>query len=271
MKTYLLLTLILVVGAGIWPEVSVAAIKYGSGYYTNLCGSGTQATAYTCDNRCSPTTGTCSATNDGAVRYVCRGNWNQCLENESGWTNGISLGDPGCDYTTQLSVYDHKCRNSDGSWDSTCRLLGYMVWYSGDCRPGVAGYTTGVPQSPTPTPTRAPTSKFSSPTPSVKVTPTVMVSPTLSKTQPICNKTCTLNSDCATGFVCQNKTCRNKDCPSDNTCFCNLTATSSGKLGGNGTTVSPETGAPLWLMVLGILGLGYMGLKVLHVGKVLWG
>ena len=249
--------------AGVVPSGVLAGLKYGAGYYTNLCGTGTLATAYACSNGCNPITGICTSSANGAVRYVCLGNWNQCLENEAGWVNGVSVGDPGCDNTVQLSIYDHKCRREDGSWDGSCRLLGYMVWYSGDCRPAVAGYTTGIPVLPTTTLTPVPSSKFSTPTPQTKI------SPTLTKTQGVCNKACGVDEDCTSGLFCENKVCRNKDCPVDKTCFCSIVATSTITPVVGGAT-SPETGMSMWLWGLGILGLGYLGLKVIKIGKILW-
>ena len=239
--------------SGVVPRSVLAGLKYGTGYYSNLCGTGTAATAYTCNNGCSPATGTCTTTGDGAVRYVCQGNWNQCLENEIGWVNGVSVGDPGCDNTVQLSIYDHKCRRDDGTWDVPCQLLGYMVWYSGDCRPGVAGYTTGIPLLPTSTPK-----------------PTPKISPTVSKTQGACNKTCVTDTDCTSGLFCDNKVCRNRDCPLDKTCFCSTSSITPTGVPAVGGATSPETGISLWLIGLGILGLGYLGIKVLHIGKILW-
>lgn len=249
--------LFLVAGA-VFPHQARAALSFGGGVYTNLCGTGTQATAYRCTADCNPETGTCTAENEGAVRYVCLGNWNQCLENESGWGNGVSLGNPGCGNTVQLSVYDKKCRKEDGSWDFSCKLLGYMVWYSGACRTGV---------TPLPTVSVA-VSKFSSPTPSLALSP----KPTLISSQPQskCDSLCQINSDCSQGLTCIDGVCRNKDCPADKTCFCQgegqvkASATASGKL------QSPETGFSAWIWVLGAVVLGWAGYKIIRLGRVLW-
>src|SRR5690606_40062787 len=40
------------------------------------------------------------------------------------------------------SDLDKQCRRSDGSWDDSCKLLDYMVWYSGDCKQNTPPKTT---------------------------------------------------------------------------------------------------------------------------------
>jgi len=247
------------------PGLAWASLKMGTGYYTNLCGSGTAATTYSCFNGCSVDTGTCTATNNGAVRYQCLGNWNQCLENESSWSNGVSLGDPGCGNTVQLAVYDRKCRREDGTWDGLCRLLGYMVWYSGDCRPGVAGYATGIPQAPTVTALPTTTSKFSTPVPTSRV----IATPTLAKTQIACGKACNTDNDCSSGLFCENRLCRNRDCPLDKSCFCS--PVTGGALDEeNQATESPKTGGQVWILGVGLLVMGFAGFKLAKLGRILW-
>lgn len=250
-----------------------AAMSYGEGYYTNLCGSGTRADKYTCDTGCNPLTGQCGGKNNGAVRYVCVGNWDQCLENENGWTNSVFLGDPGCGNTVQLSLYDKSCRRNDGSWDDNCRLLGYMVWFSGQCRPGVTTFPTkGITVTP------AITTKFSSPTtiptPTVKSTPTITGVPTVkpspvpTKAVSVCNRACGPSNQCGAGFLCVSGVCRNPSCSGEKTCFCgqvNSASTASGSLN------TPDTGVPAWLMILGLALAGLVGTKVYRFGRELWG
>ena len=142
--TWLAIIAFLVFGAGV--GVAKAAIAYGTGYYVNLCGGGTAAAQYNCNAGCSPTSGACESGNNGAVKYTCVGKWNQCVESESGWSGREEVGNPGCNRTVQLSLFDKKCRREDGGWDQTCQLLGYMVWYSGECG-GPTPQVTQIPQA----------------------------------------------------------------------------------------------------------------------------
>jgi len=122
---FALLDLLIFIGAA-FPGAGVvrAALTLGNGYYTNLCDSGTNAIYYSCDKGCNPSAGTCTSSNSGAVKYVCAGNWNQCLESESLWSNFEQMNDTGCGQTVQLSLFDKKCRRDDGPWENSCRLLG---------------------------------------------------------------------------------------------------------------------------------------------------
>jgi hypothetical protein len=259
-----------------------AATSYGNGYYTNLCDSGTAATYYNCDPGCNPQTGSCSSTNDGVVKWVCQGKWNQCLEWESQWSNYEQIDTTGCGYTVQLSLFDKKCRRDDGTWDNTCRLLGYMVWYSGDCWPGVTTPTAG----PTPIPSSVP-----SPTPTVTATPTVkpdinptavtvsqysnlaasgVVKPSPTPTAPpmvgVCGRKCQLAADCQAGFACVNNFCRNPACPDDTTCFCHGESASSSAV----TKTSPSTGVETWLGMAGMAGLGVLGIRLKKWAGKVW-
>ena len=268
------LAAILILGAGVSPVL--AAVGFGDGYYTNLCGTGTRATKYTCDPGCGITGGVCESQNNGAVKYICSGNWEQCLENESGWSNLETLGDPGCGKTVQLSLFDKKCRREDGSWDGSCRLWGYMVWYSGVCRDLVTPIPTAIPAViPTATgkiiPTPTSISKFRFPTPTVRVTSQPTAGPTArptvvpTKAVTVCNKRCAADTDCAAGFACEDKVCRNPSCPTDKSCFCGQVAgTDSGKL------VTPETGWPVWLWAILAAGAGYGGWRISRWGRALW-
>jgi LPXTG-motif cell wall-anchored protein len=153
-----------------------ARISYGSGYYTNLCGGGTDANTYSCSASCDPTKGSCQGSGDVVVKWTCSGQWNQCGDNETVWSSQQSLSGTACDKTVQISVFDKKCRKSDGGWDGTCVLQGYMVWYSGSC--GGQQLSPTVAYSATPSATVMPTAKVTTPTPRLTVTPTVRISPT---------------------------------------------------------------------------------------------
>lgn len=108
-------------------------LSYGGGVYTNLCGTGTAATADTCNAGCNPYTGSCSSTTASVVRYVCDGRLNECRQNESGFSTSQSVAGVSCGKTVQLDVYTKNCR-ADGGWScSSSDLKDYMVWYSGDC------------------------------------------------------------------------------------------------------------------------------------------
>ena|SRR3989344_7411582 len=226
----------------------VTAINFGTGNYTNLCDSGTAANFYSCDPGCNPQTGICESTNQGVVRYVCTGKWNQCLESESDWSNQKSLGTPGCEKTVQLSLFDKKCRREDLTWDTSCNLLGYMVWYSGECSGG-GTQPTQVPGSPTPTPK----SKFGG-----TLTPTVQ-----SNVGKVCGATCGENNACAVGFACVNGVCRNPSCETDASCFC-------GQVEGAITDTTPETGVGTWVGVVAMVGMGALGWKTWKLGRKLW-
>ncbi len=241
-------------------DTAHAALSYGSGTYVNLCGSGTAATRYSCDVGCNPTTGTCQSQSGGVVKYTCSGRWDQCLESEGYWSNSESFGTAACGKTIQLSLYDKTCRRQDGTWNPECKLLGYMVWYSGDCWDG-----TGTPPI-TPLPTR----------PVLRVTPTVAVIPTTILSQPptgtptlvttktptptiirACGQMCTNDSACGAGFGCFQGVCRNPSCPSDKSCFCGKVQT------------TPDTGGEGWILLgaAGVFGIGF-GVKTL--AKRIW-
>jgi hypothetical protein len=267
------ISIVLAFGAGL--GVVHAAVSFGTGVYVNLCGSGTVATSYTCDPGCNPNTGVCSGSNNGVVRWVCSGKWNQCLESESDWMNREELGNPGCNKTVQVSLFDKKCRREDGAWDQTCNLLGYMVWFSGECGGGVSpGPTSGVTVISSPKVTARPTAR---PTVTVRPTETIVPTPTLvskfSMTPTpgvavrVCGKRCGADVECGAGFACVGNLCRNPACPSDVGCFC-------GGVGGvatsSGLNQSPETGAEVWLILVGLVGVGIVGLKMREMAKRLW-
>jgi hypothetical protein len=261
--------------------VAKAAMTLGSGYYTNLCDSGTKATYYSCNQGCDPDTGSCTSGNSGVVKYVCTGKWNQCLESESQWSNYEQVAGTGCGQTVQLSLYDKKCRREDGAWDPTCKLLGYMVWYAGDCRQGY------VLTTPAPTPTKAPAPTVTpvkgsnsgssisllmaalsgagataTPTP----TPTVAPAPT-GPVGNVCGLKCKLGIDCGAGFACVGGVCRNPACTADAGCFCQGATVSAKPVSG---TKTPTTGPETWLGMGGMAGLGLLGVKLRKIGKRLW-
>lgn len=237
-----------------------AAIGYNGGAYVNLCGTGTAATNYTCSAACNPQTGSCSGSNNGVVKYVCSGRWDQCFEAESYWSNYAEIGNQSCGKTVQLSVFDKTCRKEDGTWDSSCKLQGYMVWYSGDCWSGVGptptpfggGQVRSTPTgSPTVTPTIAPTSRLN---------PGVTMTPTPTNAPKVCGRTCVMQSDCGAGFTCYQGVCRNPACSADASCFCSTLGTSSST--GSGKT-SPETGGGELLLfaIPGLFGAGFVARK----------
>lgn len=156
-----------------------AALSYGSGVYTNLCGTGFAATANTCNRGCNTGNGTCSAGTSSVVKYTCDGRVNECRNNESSFSSAQSLAGTACGKTVQIDVFDKTCRQN-GNW--TCNeanLKDYMVWYSGDCAPLPSLTPTKTPtQIPTKTPTSSP-SKTPTPTPTVIIEPTTCDSLTI--------------------------------------------------------------------------------------------
>ncbi len=114
---------------------SSAALTYNNGVYTNICGTGTLATANSCNKGCDPATGTCSSSMAGVVKYVCDGRTDECKSNESSFSTTQSFAGATCGKTYQLDVFNKSCR-SGGNWTCTeGNLQDYMVWYSGDCAP----------------------------------------------------------------------------------------------------------------------------------------
>lgn len=262
-----------------------ANLTYGSGYYTNLCDSGTAAKYYSCDPGCNPVTGSCQSGNSGVVKWSCSGKWDQCLASETGWNGYQDVTGTACGTTVQLSLFDKKCRRDDGSWDNSCRLLGYMVWYSGDCSPGYVK-TAPVPLTVTPTvkalaiaatATLAPTIKPTV-TPKVTVTTTVVPTavsklaqlvsptpiPTINPALKVCGKTCRLDSDCQIGFVCASGgVCRNPACIADTGCFC-------GQVAGAVAAKTPDTGETSWWGAVGLLLAGVLGVYIRKQAKKVW-
>ncbi len=257
MKKYIVFSILYLVSFGIFARPVNAAVNFGSGTYTNLCGTGTAATAYRCEARCNTTTGICESENNGVVRWLCPGRWEQCLEQESNFSNRASLDNVACGKTVQISVFDKKCRLEDGAWDTSCELKGYMVWYSGDCRVG----STTPTVMPTPTPRGFPFNLLPSATPR----PTTPVTPTVtpkagSVSGNICGSTCGPSKLCSVGFVCDAGVCRNPSCMDDTTCFC---AGGSSSTGSGNVNTTPETGADKWVYLLGFSGLMILGWRMI--------
>jgi hypothetical protein len=126
-----------VFGLGI--RSAFAGISHNGGEYINLSGSGLNANFHS-GNYCSTSSGTCKG--PSVVKFTCDGRNPDCRSGESGFSSSQSLGNPGCGKTVQLDVFDKQCRRSDGSWDDSCKLLDYMVWYSGDCKQNTPPKTT---------------------------------------------------------------------------------------------------------------------------------
>lgn len=150
MKTFILMLITLFLPATIY-----AAMTYGNGTYTNMCGTGTSATSNQCNQGCNPGSGSCSANNNRVVRYVCDGRQSECRSNESSFGNSYSVNDISCGKTVQIDVFSKTCR-VNGAW--TCGdkdLKDYMVFYTGDC----AKPTSKPKKTPTPTRTPTPTAK----------------------------------------------------------------------------------------------------------------
>lgn len=135
------------------PLPSFAALSYGSGVYTNLCGTGYSATSDTCNRGCNTGGGYCSASNNTVVKYTCDGQVSECRGSESEFTTNQSLAGTPCGKTVQIDVFNKTCRTSNGEWScGNGDMIDYMVWYSGNC-----------PSQPNPTkkpkPTKTPTPK----------------------------------------------------------------------------------------------------------------
>lgn len=123
------------------------AMTYGSGTYTNLCGSGYSANSNSCNGGCNTGSGSCSSSGSNVVKFVCDGRQTECTSNESSFSNYQSVSGVSCGKTVQIDVFNKNCR-ANGGWSCGTNdgsLKDYIVWYSGDC--------TNTQPSPTPTPT----------------------------------------------------------------------------------------------------------------------
>ena len=114
------------------------------------------------------------------------------------------------------------------------------------------GFEACCAPPPTPTPTNTPTPRATAtPTP----TPTTAPSPT-----PIigCNDSCTSDSQCGSGMVCHQGTCRNPSCTQETDCACPApTATPMPSLPEAGTTTPTYMilSIGLAIIILGAIGL----------------
>ena len=177
MKYFHLFTLVLsVLGTLTFASQVNAAVFYGAGVYTNLCGTGLNATANSCQRGCNTNTGTCSALQPGVVKYTCDGRLSECRSNESTFATTQSLSGTACGKTVQIDVFSKTCR-VNGEWTCTDQQLqDYIVWYSGDCQ-----------TQPTATPTQTPKST-ATPKPTTTASPTKTPTPTLT---PVHSASCT--------------------------------------------------------------------------------
>ena len=142
------------------------ALSYGSGVYTNICGTGTAATGNSCNRGCDTGNGSCSSGGQNVVKFTCDGRQTECRSNESTFSTSQSLAGSACGKTVQIDVFNKNCRI--GGWTcSDSDVQDYMVWYSGDCQSNPTPTPTPTPAQPTPTST--PTS---TPTPTPTPTPT---------------------------------------------------------------------------------------------------
>lgn len=144
-------SIILLAFLTIFPPTTFA-VNYGSGYYTNICGTGTAATANACNAGCNLTTGVCTGSQATVTKYTCNGLLTECRSNEESFSTSHAIGTVPCNQTVQIDVYKKNCRQN-GQWVcSASDLSDYFVWYSGTCA--------------------------STPTPTNNVTPTLTPSPT---------------------------------------------------------------------------------------------
>ncbi len=111
-----------------------AALTFGDGYYTSLCGTGTAATANTCNKGCDPTKGICMAEKPFVIKWTCNGNVSECRQNESAFAVTQNIGATTCGQTVLMQVYNRNCRSYFGWICSETNLLDSMTWYSGDCQ-----------------------------------------------------------------------------------------------------------------------------------------
>lgn len=135
-KFYFLPLLILtILSSAIFGVSKVEATNEG---FTNLCGTGTNATSYICPAACDLNSKSC--TGAAVARFECDGRQTDCRSNES-WGISQSVGNPGCGKTVQIDVFSKNCRDGAGNWtcnglpsfDPAADLKGYITYYTGDC------------------------------------------------------------------------------------------------------------------------------------------
>jgi hypothetical protein len=114
----------------------------GTGRFRNVygCGTGNWERSPSCysGSKCNLDSKSCSNSIGNSVyRFECDGNKTDCRENESKGTEK-SVGNPGCNKTIQIDVFDKDCRDGNGNW--TCgNPIDYFVWYTGDCPSNPSG------------------------------------------------------------------------------------------------------------------------------------
>lgn len=126
-----------------------AVVNYGSGYYTNLCGTGTRdgATADLCNKGCTAGSGQCTSDKPYVVKWTCDGNLIECRANQSDYTKSQNISGTSCGKTVQMDVFNRKCTTALGWMCDSNDLLDFMVWYSGDC-PNTTTTPTALPVLP---------------------------------------------------------------------------------------------------------------------------
>jgi hypothetical protein len=126
-----------------------------------------------------------------------------------------------CNYTVHPAI---TCQT-----ELICVSQSQLLGASGLCRnPNCPNETSCQCLTPTPTPTGTLTP---TPTPTDTPTPTITPTPTPTPTGTptptpqqwaSCNGTCTTNSDCQSGLVCINNSCRNPSCTGQTNCQCQV-------------------------------------------------
>lgn len=148
----LLTILFLLILSPVCTRVHAAPLQFANGYYTNLCGTGTAATANTCNKGCDPATGSCTSTEKPfVIKWTCNGNMQDCRMNESGFASTQSVGNTLCGQTVKIDVYNRNCRTYFGWICNEANLQDSMTWYSGDCAapPATTTPTASASNSPT--------------------------------------------------------------------------------------------------------------------------
>ncbi len=107
------------------------------GEYTNLCGSGTNATFYSCSADCNINEGKCRArSGEWIFVYTCSGRQIECRSNEVKLGPGntayvTNYASVGSDKTVQIDIFNKDCRAGGGWSCDSSNLKGYIVWWSG--------------------------------------------------------------------------------------------------------------------------------------------
>ncbi len=129
-----------------------AAIGFGSGIYTNLCGSGTNGQGDTCAKGCDTTQGTCTSPGPYVVKYSCNGKQTSCRNDASHFDTTQTVAGAMCGNTVEIDVYKKSCQTLFGWFCSDNDRVDYMTWYAGDCNSSSTSYAGSVQVTPTPAP-----------------------------------------------------------------------------------------------------------------------